>query len=300
MGKDGIDMDTDLTDAWLEWYDTCLLDKCSPEHISQLCRASNESYRKALTKLPPNIIFIEQLAQSQDASDPDFRQTFHIMETYLIPVEQPARKNKKTAIFKRAGDTPGNVTGYLLRDFFKSLVLGKHKGFGKNIVHSYVDPSTSVTQEEDKSNENWHELCDQQEMADRFGNDDQRIPSRQLDDSTILQIAHAFWNNLSERERAALYSRNKNCCMSDPTLLARVGCEKSVFSALPLRLLKEYIEDAQKYGFGKEDVHDLVFIGLYDCYAEWEQTSELGKWFLENMIMPKKDGMKTKFKKDSE
>ena len=91
----------DLSDAWLEWHELCELDRCSLEHINQLCVVSNRLFRKALKKLPKGVASIEQLS-SVLTNDPisefqkgnEFRHIFRLMECELLPAGEKKERQQ--------------------------------------------------------------------------------------------------------------------------------------------------------------------------------------------------------------
>ena len=282
----------DLTDAWLEWREVCELDKCSPEHITQLCLSSNALFRKALQKLPEGTACIEQITSPFPDTDDEetgemrerneFRRTFRLMECELLPAgEKTERQQFKDRIFDQA-QSPGHVTGYFLRDFFRSYVKKK-----ENL--SYRLPELP----EDASPEAGEKQ--QYEYNRRFGTGpEQETPDRV--DGELIPIVREFWAGLTERERAALYTFHYRMTMSDKRLLKKVGCGKTVFSEIPVRKVNELVALArEKYQISERFDFSLLCEALTICYDEWEKGSELGRWIEEHTRIPDVPSAKIRF-----
>ena len=298
-------MAIDLTNAWCEWHEKCLLDRCSQKNRKELASASECFFRKALSKLPQNVRCIENtrwLAPDKEEKDKSndkkkkgksdeeyiLRQKsyyFYLMESELLPGDEDERRKYKKRVFENAGE-PGKVTGYFFRSFFRSFVKQK-----KN--RSYICPI----------DENSELNSDEIDKAKTLANQDSALIQKKATPDGVVEanfwvnVAHEFWKPLSEREKAALFAFNHRCPLSSPELLKRVNCGKSVFSQLPGTLIKKYYDmAAAKYNTDYSDIRNMIE-ALQVCYEEWEKTSELGQWFAENMVIPEKYGMKVRLQK---
>ena len=279
----------DLTEAWLDWRETCALDKCSPEHISDLCAVSNSMFRRALARMETGTVSIERFSSlrhdepvSDVARKNALRHTFHLMETELLPAgEKEERQQYKDRIFERAKNA-GSVTGYFLRDFFRSFVRKKEN---RSYSRPELPEDTSPEAEEN-----------QQVELNRQNGQLQGQPTPDMIDNELLHIARDFWSTLDEKERAALYAYHYHMTMSDARLLQKVGIGKSVFSAIPLQKIKELVKLArEKYKISDREECSLCINSLTQCYNEWEVESELGRWIVEHTTTPDKPGAKIHF-----
>lgn len=281
----------DLTDAWLEWRETCELDKCAPEHINQLCVVSNSMFRRAIRKLPEGTACIEQLSSLLPDTDEQiseiqernaFRHTFRLMECELLPAgEKTERQQFKDRIFNRA-QSPGYVTGYFLRAFFRSYVKKK-----ENL--SYCLPELPEDSSVEAAENQQHNA-----MKDNGDLPEQKSPDQI--EGELLPVVKEFWSGLTERQRAALYTYHYHMTMSNERLLKKVGCCKTVFSDIPKQKLEELMTLAQnKYRITERSDISQLIADLQDCYNEWEKESELGRWILEHTEIPDKPGGKIRF-----
>jgi len=323
----------DLTDAWKDWRETCALDLCSPDHISELCVVSNSKYIEATEKLRKDQATIEPFVPYDN--DSSFRRTFHIMEAECIPLgTKEERQRYKDRIFAGASEI-GQVTGYFLRDFFRSYVKRP-----KNL--SYKKPLAP----EGNPQEEWDDLLvrgdyikstrdpsfKEQETLAPYPDDDSRPPTENetpldstpapkhrkrkgmpgnirtsdmeedsavesIDYQDISIIAKKFWTELTEADRAALYTSAHNIAMSHPELLKKVGRKKSSFIKRPIVLLTQV---RNNHCSDMEQEEQMHFIGTFldtlaPCYQEWEKTSELGKWIVEHFHYGTTNGKKQRF-----
>ena len=282
----------DLTEAWLDWRETCELDKCSPEHINQLCVVSNSMFRRAVQKLPEGTACIEQLSSLLPDTDEQiseiqernaFRHTFRLMECELLPAgEKTERQQYKDRIFNRA-QSPGYVTGYFLRAFFRSYVK-KKENFSYRLPE--LPEGSSVEAAENQQHNAMKENGDlpEQKSPDNIENE-------------LLPIARDFWSTLDEKQRAALYAYHYHMTLSDSLLLEKVGGGKSVFSAIPAQQIKRLVAFAkEKYNITeRSDFYRLCTDAIQVCYDEWENESELGRWIVEHSSIPDIPGSKIRF-----
>lgn len=283
-------MSIDLTEAWKNWHDTCLLDRCTEKYRSQLINASQQYFKYALSKLSKEKRCIEQLDVKYEPEEGASQEYilkqrscyFYLIESELFRGPENERRAKKKRIFEKAGNA-GRVTGYLFKSYFRSYVKRKD-----NI--SYINP----VEENSELDSEFVDSVNSKAVERGPWGAAQSAPDDIAADSAWNEVARKYWAGLSERDRAALYAYNHNCTMSSPKLLEKVNCGKSVFSSLPQKLVPEYYQFAvQGYQAGEENISEL-FKALGICYEEWEKTSELGKWFVDNMILPEKHGMKVK------
>ena len=105
----------DLTDAWLDWKETCAVDACSPENKSKLIKVSQASINGK----------IRRLNQDQSTSWEEYNDTkvpvsvFHELEVLLYKKEKikglPFKNYLFDTIGKREGGLGKNLTGYLIK-----------------------------------------------------------------------------------------------------------------------------------------------------------------------------------------
>ena len=271
-------MKKDLTCAWQEWHETCELDKCSEQNIVDLCECSDRMFSRAISKIPQGQSSLVQIPRS-DEENPSNRQyiqryTFHLMEGYCLPPgDKEERQQFKNQIFTNAKE-PGQVTGYFLRDFFRSYVKSK-----KNL--SYNTPAKP----EDNTDREWEDkmIAQRAELAPWYSPD--ASSADKIDNDEIRRQTQKYWILLNERERAALYTFLSNMTMSAPELLARVGCKKSVFLSLPQKLIEEVNERLSRQMECEKDRIDYlkIFLQLLQLnFDQWEHESELGRWIFEH------------------
>lgn len=271
-------MKKDLTCAWQEWHETCELDKCSEQNIADLCERSNSMFARAISIMPDGVSTLLQIPQC-DTDNPATqkyiqRYTFHLMEGYCLPVEsKEERQQFKDDIFAKA-EEPGMVTGYFLRDFFRSFVKCK-----ENI--SYNAPSRP----EGNTDDEWEEkmVSQQAELSPWFT---PMVSSEDKSDlGEIENRTQKYWHTLNEPEKAALYAYLNNITMSTPELLEKVGYGKSVFSNLPQKLIENLNRDLSVHITDERDRIDYLktFLRvLSNRFEQWERESNLGLWISEH------------------
>ena len=268
----------DLTEAWEEWHETCALDLCSKEHISQLCRVSNSLYRRATKKLNETTSTIEPYVPGEKESD--FRRTFHIMEAECIPLgTKEERQRYKDRIFAGAAET-GDVTGYFLRDSFRSYVKKtKNISYNKPPAPENVNPEEQddwlmrgnhirntrdsffreeegagpeeASSPDDDAGQPPENMSPSKDGAPRprkrtgmpgnlrADDMDKDIAVESIDYRNIGNAANKYWSELTETDRAALYAYFHNISMSHPELLKKAGLGKSSFLQRPVVLLTQ-------------------------------------------------------------
>ena len=268
----------DLTCAWQEWHETCELDKCSEQNIADLCERSNSMFARAISIMPDGVSSLLQIPK-RDTDNLATRQyvqryTFHLMEGYCLPVgTKEERQQFKDDIFSKA-EEPGKVTGYFLRDFFRSFVKCK-----ENI--SYDVP----TRPENNTDDEWEDkmISRQNELSPWYSPVNSSVDS--IDHGEIEKQTQKYWQSLNEPEKAALYTYLNNMTMSTPELLAKVGYGKSVFSDLPQKLIENLNQDLSKYITSVRDRIDYLktFLRILPtCFEQWELESDLGQWIREH------------------
>lgn len=268
----------DLTCAWQEWHETCELDKCSEQNIADLCERSNSMFARAISIMPDGVSSLLQIPK-RDTDNLATRQyvqryTFHLMEGYCLPVgTKEERQQFKDDIFSKA-EEPGKVTGYFLRDFFRSFVKCK-----ENI--SYDVP----TRPENNTDDEWEDkmISRQNELSPWYSPVNSSVDS--IEHGEIEKQTQKYWQSLNEPEKAALYTYLNNMTMSTPELLAKVGYGKSVFSDLPQKLIENLNQDLSKYITSVRDRIDYLktFLRILPtCFEQWELESDLGQWISEH------------------
>ena len=273
----------DLTNAWIEWHTTCELDKCSEQNITDLCNCSNSMFARAKKILPENVYSLIEIPNYSDDENAHptpasiqyaKRYTFHLMESYCLPMGDKAERQQfKDNIFARA-DEPGKVTGYFLRDFFRSFVRRK-----ENISYSAPQKPSNSNDEE------WEEkmVRRQAELSPWYSPETSGADNAIYDE--INSHTQKYWSSLDETEKAALYSYLNNITISTPELLEQVGCKKSVFSQLPHKLIANLNTEISKSMPQENDRISYLktFLRLLPLsFEQWEQESELGQWICEH------------------
>lgn len=287
-------MRKDLTNAWAEWHETCELDKCSEENIHDLCVRSNKQFDNAVEKLKSyhssgTLLQRPEECKSDRENENKYamRYTFHLMESECLPSgPKEERQQFKDRIFAGAKNV-GDVTGYFLRDFFRSLVKKKEN---KMILAEEINFET-----EEEGKEISFEEAFQQVVEKKIDLEKVDIPSylsksnydsgEFLDQKLALNFAKEIWDSCNEVEQTALYAFINKVTMSAPELLKRVKLGKSSFSEMPKKiidrvnkcLIEKIHDDDDRIDFLRK-----VLKGFEYCFKEWEENSEMGQWIVQN------------------
>lgn len=278
----------DLSQAWLEWYETCELDKCSEQNIADLCYVSNHMFQKALKKIPSTQYSLLQLP-SKTKSDPyAYRYAFHLMEAELFYSScktKADRQRRKGKIFENA-KMPGNVTGYLLKSFFRSHVKTK-----ANIADAKPEcfwEKHNNDKEDAMVNDRLKHLPWQPHIL---------TPEEEFFKKEICEYSKKYWEQLNEEEKAALYAVMNNITMSSPELLHKIGLRKTTFSELPVKLLLK-VKDELKAKLANIDMTreymEIFLLELKAHFQDWVAKSELGQWICEHFALAQ-NGKKRRF-----
>ncbi len=177
----------DLTDALIDWKETCAILKCSPENRNNLAKVAQGVIKLKLNNLPRRIV---STWQSYLQNHSNFS-VFNELEAYLYKMDKIKGRPIKEYLFddigKRAGGLGNNVSGYLMTTlehlFQKTLV--------KDLAEQKPDDSNNPNAQEDQARKP-EELIDEDDSTIQ-GNDEASIfePVKKL----VIKIISEEWDD---------------------------------------------------------------------------------------------------------
>ena len=164
----------DLTYAWQEWHETCELDKCSEQNITDLCERSNSMFARAISIMPDGISSLLQIPK-RDTDNLAARQyiwCIALAYKYLGTLEA-ARGNRDTAgkYFSRATENIqgeeypiiGFIKMTIYAEAYRSLEIKNYQIAGKKLalqlLDEYANPQAVIP---------WLEYFEQKNSAEPF------------------------------------------------------------------------------------------------------------------------------------
>ncbi len=265
-------------EAWLEWYNTCMLDKCTDEHIVILCRPINKIYKKVMdyAKEKGRYPLEPELTEYENYGHPDspyFREAFHILEYDYLKLYKKERQIFKENIYLKSGGDPTKFYCYF-----------KHKNtFSRFLKQKYISQSSYDGDEgESPDLERSYASAKKKQiefndLAHTFFFGDKYFANKT--DAKVLELT-------SDRERAALYCRKRNVAMC--AVAKEVGMGKTCFTQLGNDIITHRIPDYECENELSEQEKTTFDNCLDTVLDEWADGSELGRWIMQNFSGRKK------------
>ena len=195
----------DLTEAWLDWKETCAIRECNPVNRSNLAKVAQGTIKRKIDNLPRHIVSTWETY----FKNPSGFSVFNELETSLYKKDKikglPLKDYLFEVIGKRTGGLGKNVTGYLM------LMLKRL--FQKTLANDLVvqeagteDINPNAPEDQTRKPE---ELIDEEDSTIQ-GNDEESIfkPARKL----VEKIIFEEWD---EDIRLGFYCMIKNIPLSN-------------------------------------------------------------------------------------
>jgi len=214
----------DLTEAWLDWKETCAINKCKPVNKGNIAKVAQGIIKRKIDSLPSNIVSTWQpyLKNVSDFS------VFNEVEVMLYKQDKIKGRPFKDYIFedigKRAGGFGKNVTGYL-------MITLKHL-FQKTLVNDLVvkasdDKDNNPNAEEDRARQP-EELIDEEDSTIQ-GNDEKSI-----DEIVSNLVRKIIWEKWDDDIRLGFFCMMNSIPLSNPDIQPLFKRKKSALAdAIP-------------------------------------------------------------------
>lgn len=249
----------DLTDAWFDWKETCALDDCLPKHRNALEGIARKRFASYLDKLKQTS-FYSDLADY--ANDPD-KLLFHEVESSLYLRQkikgQPFKSYLFDVIAKRPGGAAANLTGYILKMAFRSILNSSTK---RGAAMEHEDDDKPVNAPEDL----------QHVREESQGHDSEFLQpelSAAMPDHEAEQIVARHVAQWDFDTMLALVCTLHRIPLSNSEVLRLASRKKSAFALLVERAQLPLVNDLRARGYEDADITALFRDTLLPMLDAW-------------------------------
>lgn len=274
---DNIDNTVDLADAWLDWKETCAIDHCAEDYQVALKKIAFKNFKSCCNSYQQNLS--GSYSEWQDIvkwkkGDENKLNPFHLIEQYLYNKETIKGRPFKDYLFQyiavRREGAARNLTGYLLCGMMRTMVRESLYGGG----------SVSMDKVDDDSGSDLHSKLEDVNA---------KHPYMEAQKKDIRHRFAAYFEQLDETDKIALFCCFERIPLRDPEVLSMVSLKGSTFAARPLKLL-EPLGGVYK---NRENGSPLeVWAVWHEVVYEWASQNTKCRHLLEIFGMPENADMR--------
>ena len=207
-------------EPWQEWADRCALSRCSPATVAVLQRFGAQRFRYYLARCLGR--------QFSEATVPDDRACFHLLETHCCVCNHRSGKRYKEWISSRGS----GVVDAALFESGASLLL-------RDVVRTFARRECSAPQQ--ISVDAVIAGTDGLTLADLLP-----APQRRYDSGWADIVARACLTTLSDNHRLVVLARHGDVPLSRPSFLALLGVGKSRAAELWAEVYQRVAAEARR------------------------------------------------------